>query len=193
MALINRRCHEWKVRLADLRRARASGEQQQRLDRLSEAVEIYDSSLTTGHDVLDRILAEQSLYCREQGIAVHCVADGAQLQFMKEADLYTLCTGMLQQAFGQARDLPDSGQRELDLQVYHRQGVVMLEPAISPAHLPQGGYRWAGRILFAKANKTWYFYLPGSPAGAMPVYGKSGSAGHRRRGCLPPKKETEAK
>lgn len=130
VALINRRCHELKVQLADLRRARTSGEQQQCLDRLSEAVEIYDSSLTTGHDVLDMILAEQSLYCREQGIAVHCVADGAQLRFMEDADLYTLCTGMLQQAVGQARDLPDSGLRELDLQVYRRQGVVVLETAV---------------------------------------------------------------
>lgn len=129
VALINRRCHELKVQLADLQRARTSGEQQQCLDRLSEAVEIYDSSLTTGHDVLDMILAEQSLYCREQGIGVHCVADGAQLQFMEDADLYVLCTGILQQTVALIQNQPDSGQRELDLQVYRRQGVVVLEAA----------------------------------------------------------------
>lgn len=129
VALINRRCHELKVQLADLQRARTSGEQQQCLNRLSEAVEIYDSSLTTGHDVLDMILAEQSLYCREQGIMVHCVADGAQLQFMEDSDLYVLCTGILQQTVAQIQNQPASGQRELDLQVYRRQGVVVLEAA----------------------------------------------------------------
>ncbi len=135
VALINRRCHELKVQLADLQRARTSDEQQQCLDRLSEAVEIYDSSLSTGHDVLDMILAEQSLYCREQGIRIHCVADGAQLQFMEDSDLYALCTGILQQSISQIQSLPNYGQRELDLQVYRRQGIVVLEAA---AALPDG-------------------------------------------------------
>lgn len=130
VALINRRCHELKVQLADLQRAQTSGEQQQCLSRLSEAVEIYDSSLTTGHDVLDMILAEQSLYCREQGIEIHCVADGAQLKFMEDSDLYTLCSGILQQAVDLVRHQPEAGQRELDLQVYLRQGVVVLEAAV---------------------------------------------------------------
>ena len=129
VALINRRCHELKVQLAELQRTRTSGEQQQCLDRLSEAVQIYDSSLTTGHDVLDMILAEQSLYCREQGIEVHCVADGAQLQFMEDSDLYVLCTGILQQTVAQIQERSASGKRELDLQVYRRQGVVVLETA----------------------------------------------------------------
>lgn len=138
VALINRRCHELKVQLADLQRAQTSGEQQKCLDRLSEAVEIYDSSLTTGHDVLDMILAEQSLYCREQGIEIHCVADGAQLKFMENSDLYTLCTGILQQAVDLVRHWPEVGQRELDLQVYLRQGIVVLEAAIP---LPSGGHQ----------------------------------------------------
>lgn len=138
VALINRRCHELKVQLADLQRARTSGEKQQCLDRLSEAVEIYDSSLSTGHDVLDMVLAEQSLYCREQGIGIHCVADGAQLQFMEDADLYTLCTGILQQAVGRVRHQAEPGARELDLQVYRRQGVVVLETAaVLPGAEPQ--------------------------------------------------------
>ena len=103
--------------------------------RKSEAVEIYDSSLSTGHDVLDMILAEQGLYCREQGIKIHCVADGAQMQFMEDSDLYALCTGILQQSISQIQGLPNSGQRELDLQVYRRQGIVVLEAA---AALPDG-------------------------------------------------------
>lgn len=143
VALINRRCHELKVQLADLERARTSGEQKQCLSRLSEAVQIYDSSLATGHDVLDMVLAEQSLSCREQGIRLHCVADGAQLQFMEEADLYTLCTGLLQQAAARAGKIADPEQRELDLQVYRRQGVVVLETAV----LLTSGAQGSGRAL----------------------------------------------
>ena len=119
---------------------------QGRLTRLSEAVDIYDSRLATGNDVLDMVLAEQGLYCRERGVQLHCVADGAQLNFLENADLYVLCTGILQQAIGQTAALPDPQQRELDVAVYRRQGMVVLETAgmlpagavpAAPA-LPQG-------------------------------------------------------
>lgn len=146
VALINHRCHELKMQLASLRRARTASEQQQCLTRLSEAVDIYDSRLATGNDVLDMVLAEQGLYCRERGVQLHCVADGAQLNFLEDADLYVLCTGILQQAIGQTAALPDPQQRELDVAVYRRQGMVVLETAgmlpagavpAAPA-LPQG-------------------------------------------------------
>ena len=126
--LINRRCHELKMQLADLSRARTASEQQQCLTRLSEAVDIYDSRLATGNDVLDMALAEQRLYCREHGIRLHCVADGRLLSFVEAADLYTLATCMLRRAVEQTEKLPEL-QRELDLAIYDRQGMAVLETA----------------------------------------------------------------
>lgn len=128
VALINHRCHELKVQLASLQQARTAGEQQQYLTRLSEAVDIYDSRLVTGNDVLDMFLAEQGLYCREHGIHLHCVADGKLLAFVDAADLYALATGILRQALEQIEILPNA-QRELDLTVYCRQGLAIMEAA----------------------------------------------------------------
>ena len=91
-------------------------------------MDIYDSRLATGNDVLDMALAEQRLYCREHGIRLHCVADGRLLSFVEAADLYTLATCMLRRAVEQTEKLPEL-QRELDLAIYDRQGMAVLKTA----------------------------------------------------------------
>lgn len=129
VALINHHCHILKVQLSELRAAKTASEQQQCLDRLSDAVDNYDSFFDTNSDVLNMVLTEQSLYGRENGIRIHCVADGTQLEFISPADLYVLCTNVIQHTMENAKALQNPAMRQIDIAVYRRQGLAIIETA----------------------------------------------------------------
>ena len=51
---------------------------------------IYDSATHTGNKTLDTLLAEKSLLCNQYKIHVSCIVNGALLDFINSADLYSL-------------------------------------------------------------------------------------------------------
>ncbi len=60
------------------------------MDKITEAVEIYDASFKTGNDALDVVLTEKSLICREKKIRLTCMLDGSALAAFKPSDIYSL-------------------------------------------------------------------------------------------------------
>lgn len=127
IALINRRCHTLKMQLAELKNAQSSKERERSMDKLGEAIEIYDSMLHSDNDVVDMVLAESSLYRQEHGIQLHCVSDGGQLAFLDAVDLYTLFSLMLNNAVKYVESLPDRELRQIDVSIYKKQGFVIIE------------------------------------------------------------------
>lgn len=85
MELLNIKCHDIKQRLSDA--VTIGGNY---ADSLNELVEIYDGTVRTGLEVLDIILYEKNLQCREKGIKLTFIGDGGCLAFMNAMDIYSL-------------------------------------------------------------------------------------------------------
>ena len=94
--IINRKCHDLKHQIAALRDMCTKEEREKYIEEIQDSIQIYEAMVKTGNDVLDTILTEKSLACKENNIVVSCVADGKGLEFLHPIDLYTI--------FGNAMD-----------------------------------------------------------------------------------------
>lgn len=99
--LINMKCHDLKHRIRSMKKVAD-------LDDIADAISVYDSSLVTGNEALDVIITEKSLLCRKQNIRLSCIADGAQLSFMKDEDIYSLFGNILDNAVEATEKLPET-------------------------------------------------------------------------------------
>ncbi len=130
--IINRKCHELKVQIADLRRLNPDATQTQDLHEAERAVQLYDANADTGNEVLDVVLTEKSMLCEAQHITLNCVADGSAVTFVEPGDLYALFANALDQAIDAAARQMDEPRRMIDLLVCKRQGFTVIN-IISPA------------------------------------------------------------
>lgn len=136
--IINRKCHELKVQIADLRRLHPDAGMQKSLDEAEQAAKLYNADVHTGNEVLDVALTEKSLLCESHGVRLNCVADGSCLAFLEPGDLYALFANALDPAIEAAsrQEAPDHAM--IDLLLYARQGFAVLnlvgpeDPAAAP-------------------------------------------------------------
>lgn len=144
--IINRKCHELKVQIADLRRLQPDESMEKSLDEAEQAARMYDANAATGNEVLDVVLTEKSLLCEAQRIRLNCVADGTCLTPIEPGDLYALFSNLLDQAIDAAAQQQDTERRMIDLLVCKRQGFAVINviaPALSggqPDHGRRHGY-----------------------------------------------------
>ena len=89
--IINKRCHELKVQIANLRKLSPEEVPQERIDEAERAARLYDANRNTGNEVLDVVLTEKSLLCESRGIQLNAVANGSCLGFLKRG----ICTHCL--------------------------------------------------------------------------------------------------
>lgn len=101
---INIKCHDMKQQIRSIGKTNAVNETA--ISEISEAIAEYDSYIETGNKPLDVILTEKSVECRKNDIILSCIADGALLGFMNEAEIY----GM----FGNALDNAIAAVMKLD-------------------------------------------------------------------------------
>lgn len=124
--IINRKCHELKVQIADLRRLQPDEATVRSLDEAEQAARMYDANAATGNEVLDVVLTEKSLLCESQRIRLNCVADGACLAYVEPGDLYALFSNLLDQAVDAAAQQQETDHRMIDLLVCKRQGFAVI-------------------------------------------------------------------
>ncbi len=74
---------------------------------LESAIALYDTAVKTGNDALDIILTEKNVLCNRYNIAFSCIADGKQLNFISEPDLYSLFGNILDNAIEAVVNLED--------------------------------------------------------------------------------------
>ncbi len=106
--IINKRCHELKVQIANLRKLSPEAVPQERIDEAERAARLYDANRNTGNEVLDVVLTEKSLLCESRGIQLNAVANGSCLGFFEAGDLYALFANALDHAVESAVQI--SGQ-----------------------------------------------------------------------------------
>lgn len=136
--IINRRCHELKVQIADLRRMGADAALQKSLEEAETAARLYDAGANTGNEVLDVVLTEKTLLCESRMIQLNAVADGSCLRHFEPSDLYALFANALDHAIESAVHIQQQDRRVIDLLVCMRQNFVVIN-VISPEREVQMG------------------------------------------------------
>lgn len=126
IALINRRCHDLKVQIYALRDMADSTERRRYLDEIDDSIEIYDSIVKTGSEVLDTILTEKSLLCRDKDIHIQCVADGSRMGFLDPADTYAIFGNALDNAIEAVQRFADKDKRQIDVLVHVKQQFLVI-------------------------------------------------------------------
>lgn len=120
--LINVKTHDLKKQL-DLLGGRISGEE---IDELRGLVNIYDSSVRTGNEALDVLLANKSLVCEQRSIRFDRMIDGSLLSFMKSADIYSLFGNALDNAMEAVEQLSVDMDRYISMSVRRDKGMLLI-------------------------------------------------------------------
>ena len=119
--LINIKCHDIRKQLYTLG-SRVPAEE---LDELKKAVDIYGSTVKTGNETLDVLLAERSILCKGRGIQLDYIADGAKLDFLKPGEIYSLFGNALDNAIEAVTPL-EPERRYIGLQVRQERGMLLI-------------------------------------------------------------------
>lgn len=120
--LINIKCHDMKHRLREYGAQQKLSEES--IKQFEETIEIYECIIKTGNEVLDVILSEESLYCRNRDIKLFCNVDGKQLNFVHEMDLYSLFDNALHNAIEAVSRVENPDKRTIKVNVKRVRDMV---------------------------------------------------------------------
>ena len=123
--LINRKCHDLKHEIAVLRGISESTERESYIAELENAIRFYDTKIKTGNEVVDILLSEKSLRCREGDIEFSCIVDGRALDFMTPVDLSVLFGNALDNAIASVIREPEE-KRIISLNVAGQQDMLFI-------------------------------------------------------------------
>ncbi|WP_455502370.1 GHKL domain-containing protein [Gemmiger sp.] len=152
--LMNQRCHKLKVQLAELQSEKDTHISHEAAQKLEEAVSMYDSAVRTQNPALDTVLTEKSLLCEQKEIAWTCMADGQKLAFMDTVDLYVLFGTLLDEAIAMTERVPEREKRVLAVNVFARNGMVLVQIENYCAEPPCGSLDDAVRQIVEKYHGT---------------------------------------
>ena len=124
-ASINQKCHDLKHYIFYLRKQKEE-DKNRILDEMEEAVNAFDRKVQTGNPELDTILTEEIKLFRQNQIELHCIADGALLQFMQAVDLYVLLGNILDNCRECVLNEQAPGRRLVSLNILRKQDMVMI-------------------------------------------------------------------
>lgn len=92
---------------------------------LEDMTSDYDTLFYTENATLNIVLSEKSIICRQRGIPFTCVADGRNMDFIKDLDLYTLFANLLDNAI-EASCAEGLAQRNIHLVIRQQAGFLSI-------------------------------------------------------------------
>ena len=107
-------CHDLRHRLQSLS---LRIEDKNEIEKLENELIMYNGVFKTGNEVMDIILSETEMYCKEHKIDFVCIVDGSLLNFISENDLYSLFDNILHNAIEATEKLLDVDERFIYLSV----------------------------------------------------------------------------
>lgn len=114
MDRVNLMCHDLKYQIRQFGSHGISGEAVKGMEKIIAA---YDARIETGNEALDVILTEKSMLCGKNDIKFNCMADGKLLNFMDDADVYSLFGNAMDNAVEASVRVSDSAKRLIGLVV----------------------------------------------------------------------------
>lgn len=111
--LINIKCHDMKQQIIAIGQNRSIN--QEALQDMTEAIQIYDSTMHTGNDAVDIILVDKKLNCNQLQINLKCYADCSKLNFMSDSDIYSLFGNAIDNAIEATSKISDPSKRLINL------------------------------------------------------------------------------
>lgn len=127
MAIVNQHYHDMKHQLKALSLMENGESRQTYLQELESNIAAYDAVVRTGNDYLDTVLTEKKLTCQTKHIAMSCIADGNQMVFIDELDLYTLLGNILDNAIEANEKIEEYDKRFISVQIQNKKGVILVE------------------------------------------------------------------
>ena len=127
MAVVNQHYHDMKHQINALANMESDEKRRGILSEMENDIAIYDAVVRTGNDLLDTVLTEKKLICHSKEIRMSCMADGEQLKFMDEIDLYTLLGNALDNAIEANEKILDRAKRWISVQIQNKKGIVLVE------------------------------------------------------------------
>ena len=127
IAVVNQHYHDIKHQLMLLSTMSDEDKRKAKLLDMESRIASYDAVVRTGNDYLDTVLTEKKLICQNNHIAMSCIADGKQLDFMDELDLYTLFGNALDNAIEANKNIPDENNRWISVQIQNKKGILLVE------------------------------------------------------------------
>lgn len=125
IALLNQKSHDLKHQIRALRQI-SKEDFEAYLDEIEENVSIYEAIVKSGNHVLDTILTEKSLYCKNRRIQVSCVADGSQMDFIDTVDLYAILGNAMDNAVEAVEKFEEIEKRQIDVMIYREQNFLIM-------------------------------------------------------------------
>lgn len=122
--LINIKCHDLKHQIGKY--ARQGGLDEKTVTEIKDAINIFDSSIKTGNEVLNIVLTEKSLLCNKNKISLSCMVDASGLTQFSEGDLYALFGNILDNAIEAVSKISDVERRCIGLHVQSFPGFVSI-------------------------------------------------------------------
>lgn len=176
-ALIHMKCHDLKHQLRLLRNADDKKAYDELYGEVTAAIDgFYDTSIKTGNDTLDLVLAEQLMRCDKIGINLDCSVDGEGLSFMKSSDISALFGNALDNAVEAVRELPE-GRKLISLTVKQSSGTVFVHMENCCGEVKFNG----GMPVTDKPDKRYHgfgvksiFHIAGHYGGIAKAYVKDG-------------------
>lgn len=119
---INMKCHDIRHRIRNARQKEVIDEKE--LAEIEQAIGIYDGLIKTGNEVLDVIISEESAFCNKNGIKLLCNIDGAQLNFMQPADLYSIFQNGIHNAIDAVMKIEEKERRIIRLNIKRVASII---------------------------------------------------------------------
>ncbi|KFJ08177.1 hypothetical protein BITS_0509 [Bifidobacterium tsurumiense] len=123
--LINRKSHDLKYHIAAFKAMNEKQIVDGAFRNIERSVSMYDSSVHTGNPALDVVFTEKSLYCESQNIALMCMVDGKQLDFIDPTDMYVIFGNALDNAIENVKGNADVNKRIIQVNVSGRGNLIV--------------------------------------------------------------------
>ena len=122
MEMINLKCHDIRHQLDHYAGRLTSSE----MEELRDAIQIYDSHLKTGNDVLNMVLYKKQAIMEQRQIALSCMADGKVLNFMEASDLFSMMNNAVDNAIAAVSLIADGEKKQIALNVHEEKGTAII-------------------------------------------------------------------
>lgn len=120
--MINIKCHDMKHQISMM----GNHIDPDNIKELQKVISIYDTSLKTGNEILDVILAEKGLLCERSGIYLECIADGKCIDFMPPSEISSLFGNILDNAIEAVGKVEDAEKRVIGLKLLQRMDMIVI-------------------------------------------------------------------